>query len=258
MKIIGILNITPDSCSDGGFYLEPRKAIAHAEQMLQEGADYIDIGGESMRPGAKAISPEEELHRVLPVIRELLQNNIRNLSIDTRNYLTAKTCLNLGVSWLNDVSALTHDAQMLSIAKDFDQLTLMHMRGAPENMQSNLEYSDLMIDIKNYLANRIEEAVCAGVSRPQIRIDPGIGFGKSTAQCVEILNRLEEFRELAPVYVGPSRKNFIGDLTGTPTYSSERDYGTVGAVFKAAQKGASFIRVHNVKATSQAWKVFRA
>lgn len=257
-KLIGILNITPDSCSDGGIYANIQEAVSRAEQMLQDGADYIDIGGESTRPGAQAISPEEELTRVLPVIQALIQNNIRNLSIDTRNASTAKSCLNAGVNWLNDVSALTHDANMITVAKDFDKITLMHMRGTPDNMQNSLSYSDLILEIKTYLSGRIETAVSAGIAKNKIIIDPGLGFGKSTQQCSEILRRLHEFQELGPVYIGPSRKNFIGELTGILEYSVERDNGTLGAVLKAAENGANFIRVHNIKAALHALKVFTA
>lgn len=255
-KLIGILNITPDSCSDGGLYTDTGQAVRHAEKMLSEGADYIDIGGESTRPGAKIVCPKEELSRVLPVIQSLTQNGIRNLSIDTRNASTAKACLKAGVCWLNDISALTHDPDMMAIAKDFDKITLVHMRGHPETMQKSLEYTNLIFEIKNYLAGRIETAISAGISKNKIIVDPGLGFGKSTQQCVEILKHLKEFQELGPIYIGPSRKNFIGELIGIPEYSAERDYGTLGAVLHAAENGASFIRVHNIKASLQALKVF--
>ncbi|MEI6805352.1 MAG: dihydropteroate synthase [Myxococcaceae bacterium] len=252
MKVIGILNITPDSCSDGGLYLERDKAVAHAKQMVADGAFMVDIGGESTRPGAKIISPEEELKRVLPVVQILASQNIP-MSIDTRNASTAKACLEAGVTWLNDVSALTHDPKMPDIARQFDKIILMHMRGIPETMQQNTSYLDIISEIKTYLADKIK---ASGILKNKLLVDPGLGFGKSTEQCLEILKRLREFQELAPVYIGPSRKNFIGELTGILEYSADRDYGTIGAVLKAAQNGADFVRVHNVKAAIDALAVF--
>jgi dihydropteroate synthase len=254
LKIIGILNITPDSCSDGGLYLDPKAAIRHAEQLMLDGAFMIDIGGESTKPGAKPISSEEELSRVRPVIQALASHKIP-MSIDTRHASTAKACLNAGVSWLNDVSALTHDPDMMAIAKDFDRVVLMHMRGTPETMQKNLDYVDVILEIKIYLANRI---LASGLPKERLLIDPGLGFGKSTPQCIEILERLQEFKELAPIYIGPSRKNFIGELTGIPKYCAERDFGSIGAALKAFQNGADFVRVHNVKATKDALTVFQS
>lgn len=239
--------MTPDSFSDGGVHINLKNAVAHAEQLLTEGACRIDIGGESSRPGAKSVSPDEELHRVLPTIQVLASHGVP-MSIDTRNASTAKACLEAGVTWLNDISALTHDPDMIPVAKDFEKVILMHMRGTPETMQSNLEYSDIIAEIKVYLASRIE---ASGIPRNRLLIDPGLGFGKSTQQCLEILQRLGEFQELGPVYIGPSRKNFIGELTGEKN-PAERDYGTLGAVLRAAQNGANFIRVHNVKAAVQA------
>ncbi len=254
MKVVGILNLTPDSCSDGGLYLDTQTAVAHAEQLLADGAYRIDIGGESTRPGARPISPDEELRRVLPTIQALASQGVP-MSIDTRNASTAKACLKAGVTWLNDVSALTHDPHMAEVAKDFDRVILMHMRGLPENMQSDTHYADIMGEIKAYLAGRIQ---ASGIPKERLLVDPGLGFGKSTAQCVEILRRLPEFQELAPVYIGPSRKNFIGEITGIQKYCAERDYGTIGAVLMAAENGASFVRVHHVKAAVDALKVFTA
>lgn len=254
MKIVGILNLTPDSFSDGGIYKTTRQAVTHAEQMIQDGACLIDIGGESTRPGATPVSPEQELDRVLPVVRELTAFKIP-ISIDTRNALTAKACLQAGASWLNDVSALSHDPDMLSVAKEFERVVLMHMRGTPETMQSNLSYLDIITEITSYLSQRLEIAIGAGIAKKSILVDPGLGFGKSTQQCIEILGNLQIFKNLAPVYVGPSRKNFIGELTQTRT-PSDRDYGTIGAVIKAYTSGADFIRVHNVKAANDALKVY--
>lgn len=242
MKIIGILNLTPDSFSDGGLYTNISKAVAHAEQMLSDGAYRIDIGGESTRPGAQLVPPDEELSRVLPTIKALAAHNVP-MSIDTRNASTAKACLKAGVAWLNDISALTHDPAMSSVAKDFDKVILMHMRGTPETMQSYTQYIDLIAEIKAYLASRIE---ASGIPKDRLIVDPGLGFGKSTQQCLEILKRLAEFKELGPVYIGPSRKNFIGELTDTKN-PADRDAGTLNAVLMAAQNGASFVRVHHVR-----------
>ncbi|MES2503997.1 MAG: dihydropteroate synthase [Myxococcota bacterium] len=248
-QIIGILNITPDSCSDGGLYMETYKAVEHAHQMLSDGAAWIDVGGESTRPGATPITPEEELARVLPVIKALIASGVRNLSIDTRNATTARSCLEAGALWLNDVSALSHDPYMLTLAKDFEHVTLMHMYGASH---------DIISEIATFLKNRVEIAVNAGVSLGRISIDPGIGFGKSADQDFTILKNLSAFSPIAPVYAGPSRKKFMGPLLGLPNYGPERDYGTIGAVLHAAQNGASYIRVHNVRAAVDALKVLGA
>ena len=255
-QIVGILNITPDSFSDGGHFNSLSEAIKHAEQMLDDGAAMIDIGGESTRPGALPVAPELELARVLPIIQALVANGIRNLSIDTRNASTAYACLQAGATWINDISALTHDPEMVYVAKDAKGIVLMHSQGNPETMQLNPSYTYVVDEIKAYLAERIEFALSKGLLQNQLWFDPGLGFGKTLEHNLAILNNLNEFCVLGPIYIGPSRKNFIGLLTGE-TNPSQRDYGTLGAVLKAAQQGAKMIRVHNVKAAVHALKVYQ-
>ncbi|MBL4819280.1 MAG: dihydropteroate synthase, partial [Deltaproteobacteria bacterium] len=229
-RVAGILNLTPDSFSDGGNYFKLDKAVRHAHRMLEAGADLIDIGGESTRPGSQIIAPEEEVERVLPVVKALVSDGISQISIDTRNAKTAFACLKAGATWINDVSAFTHDPKMVFAARDAEGVILMHMRGTPQNMQQGpIIYSDVIGEIKTYLAERIEYALNNNLRREQIIIDPGIGFGKTLEHNIEILCRLDELKTLGPVMVGPSRKRFIGELTGVSN-AAERDFGTVGAV----------------------------
>ncbi|MBH1988790.1 MAG: dihydropteroate synthase [Myxococcaceae bacterium] len=256
MKIIGILNCTPDSFSDGGRYLCVKEAIEAAQRLMLEGASWIDLGGESTRPGAQKVSPEEEQRRVLPIIRELASQKIP-MSIDTRNANTAQAAFDLGVTRLNDISALTHDPDMLQVASCFEQVVLMHMRGTPETMQKRLDYPDLISDVSAYLHSRVQVALEAGLCTEQIVIDPGLGFGKSTNQCLCILEHLNEFASIAPLYLGASRKKFIGDIAGIST-PADRDYATVGVALRALHQKCSFFRVHNVQAVVQAIKLFSA
>ncbi len=255
IQVVGILNITPDSFSDGGQFDTLKSAVKHAEQMLAEGAAMIDIGGESTRPGALPVPPDLELARVLPVVQALVSNGIRNLSIDTRNASTASACLKAGATWLNDISALTHDPEMVYVAPNAEGVVLMHSQGTPQTMQLAPSYTHVIDEIKAYLNQRIEFALSKGLRKEQLWVDPGLGFGKTLEHNLALLNNLNAFCELAPVYIGPSRKNFIGILTGE-TEPSNRDYGTIGAVLKAAQQGAKMVRVHHVKAAIQALTTF--
>ncbi len=256
IRVVGILNITPDSFSDGGQFDSLSLAVKHAEQMLADGAAMIDIGGESTRPGAQPVSPDLELARVLPVVQALVSNGIRNLSIDTRNASTAHACLKAGATWINDISAFTHDPEMVYVAKNAENVVLMHSQGAPQTMQLDPQYTNVVDNIKAYLQERINFALSKGLRKEQLWVDPGLGFGKTLEHNLALLNNLSAFKELGPVYVGPSRKNFIGLLTGE-TDPANRDYGTIGAVLKAAQQGAKMIRVHHVKAATQALKVYQ-
>lgn len=249
---MGVLNVTPDSFSDGGRFLEPNKAVEHAKQMAAEGADIIDVGGQSTQPGAEALSSEEELQRVRPVVEALTGEFDVPISIDTFHPEVADECLRTGASILNDVCGL-RDARMLEVAaRHSAPAVLMHMLGTPQTMQKDIHYDDVVEDLKHFFRDRIEKAEAAGVR--QIMIDPGIGFGKTAAHNLEILRRLGEFKELGyPVLVGPSRKSFIGNITGLP--ADQRVEGTIAAVTVAAMNGADAVRVHDVRECKRALQI---
>ena len=246
ISIVGILNVTPDSFSDGGKFLAVKNAIRHAKKMVADGADIIDIGGESTRPKSKPITAEEEMVRVRPVIERLVQEVSVPLSIDTRNAEVAEECLRLGVHMINDVTGLAN-REMRKIAAEYKvPVVIMHMLGTPETMQENPVYDDVVKDIDTFFEERIAQACAAGVERANIILDPGIGFGKTTRHNLQILSRLQEFSHFGlPLMVGPSRKGFIENITGLPI--GERLPGTLMAVALAIVNGASFIRVHDVK-----------
>jgi dihydropteroate synthase len=246
--IMGIVNVTPDSFSDGGSYFSPEQAVAHGLRLAEEGADIIDIGGESTRPGAAPVSAAEETERVLPVIAELAANIDVPLSIDTTKAEVARKALAAGAEIVNDVSALRFDPEMGDVvAAARVPVVLMHMRGTPRTMQYDIHYQSLIDDIREFLEERIEFAVSVGIALENIIIDPGIGFGKSIEQDnLSILKNLAAFTELGrPVLVGTSRKGFIGKLLGTPAH--EREEGTAATVAIAIYNGAHIVRVHDVK-----------
>lgn len=247
---MGILNVTPDSFSDGGLYLHPKKAVARALQMEAEGADLIDLGGESTRPGAAPVSPKEELKRILPVL-ERLQGRLRiPLSIDTSKAAVAKRAIECGASLVNDVTALRdpHMAEVVSEKKV--PVILMHMRGNPRTMQKNPRYSDLIPEILSKLRQAVLKAIAQGIAKEKILIDPGIGFGKSPKHNLRILKSLRTFKKLGfPLVVGPSRKSFIGHVLHTP--AEDRLFGTAAAVALCVAGGADIIRVHDVAAMRQ-------
>ena len=246
--IMGIVNVTPDSFSDGGSYFSPEQAVAHGLRLAEEGADIIDIGGESTRPGAAPVSAAEETERVLPVIAELAANIDVPLSIDTTKAEVARKALAAGAEIVNDVSALRFDPEMGDVvAAARVPVVLMHMRGTPRTMQYDIHYQSLIDDIREFLEERIEYAVSVGIALENIIIDPGIGFGKSIEQDnLSILKNLAAFTALGrPVLVGTSRKGFIGKLLGTPVH--EREEGTAATVAIAIYNGAHMVRVHDVK-----------
>jgi len=246
--IMGIVNVTPDSFSDGGLYFSPEQAVAHGLRLAEEGADIIDIGGESTRPGAAPVSAAEETERVLPVIAELAANIDVPLSIDTTKAEVARKALAAGAEIVNDVSALRFDPEMGDVvAAARVPVVLMHMRGTPRTMQYDIHYQSLIDDIREFLEERIEYAVSAGIALENIIIDPGIGFGKSIEQDnLSILKNLAAFTALGrPILVGTSRKGFIGKLLGTPAH--EREEGTAATVAIAIYNGAHIVRVHDVK-----------
>lgn len=245
--IMGILNVTPDSFSDGGLFSDVEIAVEHAERMVSEGAHIIDVGGESSRPGADPVSTEVEMDRVLPVIEQLAKRIEVPISIDTYKSSVARRALDVGACIVNDITALQGDPHMASVAAKADvPVVLMHMRGTPENMQSDPRYDSLISEIISFLETRIQVAIDAGISPERIIIDPGIGFGKTVAHNLEIIRRLGEFKSLEkPILMGTSRKSFIGKVLGTS--SDSRLEGTAATVAVSIVNGADIVRVHNVK-----------
>lgn len=244
--IMGILNVTPDSFSDGGKFIEVGAAVEQAQQMLKDGADIIDVGGESTRPGAKRISVEEEKRRVLPVIKRLSKETKALISIDTTKAKVAEAALASGAAMVNDISGLRGDPKMARvIARRNVPVCLMHLKGTPRNMQQKPAYADLMGEIINYLNQGVEIAKKAGILHEQIIIDPGIGFGKTVEHNLEILARLRELTVLGcPVLVGTSRKSLVGKILSLPV--EERLEGTAATVALSIANGADIIRVHDV------------
>ena len=247
--IMGILNITPDSFSDGGEYLGTDKAIEHYKSLVQDGADFIDIGGESTRPFSKKVSAQEEQSRVVPIIkkiREFDQNTV--ISIDTRNASTARSAITAGADIINDVSALDWDENMINVLKDTKApVVLNHSKGSPDVMQNDTCYTDVVDEIFDYLYKKIDFLVTNGIEQNKIIVDPGIGFGKSTEQNFEIIKRIEEFKSLGcPVLVGHSRKNFISETIESKD-NSVLDTATLILSQMLADKKVDIIRVHNVK-----------
>ena len=252
--IMGILNVTPDSFSDGGIYFTKEKAVERAMEMFEQGADIIDIGGESTRPGSEPVSLEEEVRRVIPVIKEiLLQKPDSLLSIDTTKSAVAREACKAGVKIINDISGLTFDPEILNIAKKFSaSLVIMHIRGTPRDMQVNPFYENVISEIYEFLGGQIKKAIEAGVE--DIIIDPGIGFGKRVEDNFEILKNLSEFKKLGyPVLIGLSRKSFLGKILDLEV--NERDTATSIAETIAMINGASIIRTHNVSNAVKARKL---
>lgn len=250
---MGIVNVTPDSFSDGGRYFDKDAAIRRALQMVRDGADIIDIGGESTRPGAKPVDTARELVRVIPVIRALAKKITVPISIDTRKSEVADAALAAGASIVNDISALYHDPHMAEVvARRRAYLILMHMQGTPESMQRKPHYKDVVRDIIKDLKCSVAYAMKSGITRDKIIIDPGIGFGKTYHHNIEILRRLDEFKALRlPICIGTSRKSFIGKALGVLN-PADRLQGTVATSVFARIKGANILRVHDVKEVAQA------
>jgi dihydropteroate synthase len=245
--LMGVLNVTPDSFSDGGNFNTLDAALKQAQEMAAEGADLIDIGGQSTRPGAKEISLAEELERVIPVVEQLHRQLSIPISVDTTRAAVAEAAVAAGASIINDISAGTFDPQMLSVvAKLGIPIVLMHVRGTPQTMQKLTNYQDLIGEIYQFLASRVQAAIAAGINRHQIAIDPGIGFAKTGEQNLEILRRLPIFRTLGcPILVGPSRKSFIGKILDR-SEPKERVWGTAAACSAAIAGSADILRVHDI------------
>ncbi len=250
--IAGILNVTPDSFSDGGKFLEPERAVDRALQMVEQGARIVDIGGESSRPGSIEVPEDEELARVIPVIKKLRPLTPALISIDTRKSGVAWAALEEGADLVNDISALRHDPGMAGVVAGAGvPVVLMHMLGTPETMQLNPRYEDVRREIKDFFAERIKSALEAGITADRIIIDPGIGFGKTLQHNLTLLNRLDYFLDLGkPILIGPSRKSFIGLILKEPV--ERRLEGTLAAVVLGWLRGAAIIRVHDVLETRRA------
>jgi dihydropteroate synthase len=247
-RLMGIVNVTPDSFSDGGLFLDPERAIAHGRDLAAAGADILDVGGESTRPGAEPVDAAEELRRVEPVVEALATDAGPGVavSIDTAKAAVAAVALDAGAEIVNDVTALRSDPELAGLCADRGcTVVLMHMLGTPRTMQDDPRYDDVVDDVKAFLVARIETAAAAGIAEERIWIDPGIGFGKTAAHNLELLRRLGELRDLGrPVVIGPSRKSFIGRLTGREV--RERIGGTIAASVIALARGADVLRVHDV------------
>lgn len=252
--VMGILNVTPDSFSDGGAHDDTPSAIAHAESMLAQGAGIIDVGGESTRPGSDEVTPAEEERRVLPVVRELAARGVV-VSVDTRHVGVAESCVEAGASIINDVSGF-RDPVMVSLAARCDAgLVVMHMAGEPRNMQQSPHYDDVVAEVADYLERRCVELESAGVARDRIVIDPGIGFGKTLQHNLALLRAGAHLSAVGrPVLIGASRKRMIGEMTGEEL-PSNRLGGSVAVALCSARRGAAVVRVHDVAATVQALSV---
>jgi len=255
--IVGILNVTPDSFSDGGDFLDPEAAAEHAATMIDEGADMVDVGGESTRPGSDPVSQEEEIRRVVPVLERILSVRPEAvISVDTYRAGTATAAIEAGASIVNDVTALRGDPCMVSVIEDAAcPVILMHMQGEPKTMQREPHYQDVVREVSDFLAERAEYAVAAGVRPEHIIVDPGIGFGKNLEHNLALLRNLDAIVDLGfPVLIGASRKSFIERITGVQE-ARDRVSGTVATTVLAYERGATFFRVHDVRANREALAV---
>src|SRR5947209_190288 len=244
---MGIINVTPDSFSDGGLFFDPELAVAAGVRMAEEGADFLDVGGESTRPGSDPVEVQEEIDRVVPVIKRLAGETAVPVSVDTRKAEVAGAAIDVGATIVNDVTAGS-DSKMFDVVRDAGSaMVLMHMRGDPKTMQQLTDYRDVVAEVRDYLAQRVEAAVAQGIGRDRIAVDPGLGFAKTEAHNYLLMKEIREFLSVGrPVLVGPSRKSFIGRVLGTEV--DERLEGTAGAVAWLAGQGAHIVRVHDVQA----------
>jgi dihydropteroate synthase len=256
--LMGIINVTPDSFSDGGEFARPQAAIERAMQLIADGADLLDIGGESTRPYAAAISTEEELSRVLPVIEGLASRTAAPLSIDTSKAAVARSAIAAGAEIINDVTGLAGDPEIIPLAvKSGVAVCAMHMQGTPRTMQDNPHYADVVEDILAYLAERRDRLLASGLKRERICLDPGIGFGKTHQHNLTLMANCGRFHELGcPVLIGHSRKGFLGKILRDK--AGNRDQATAGAALAAAAQGVQILRVHNVRLTREALVAFEA
>jgi dihydropteroate synthase len=256
--VMGIVNVTPDSFSDGGRFFDVDAAVAHALQLAADGADLLDIGGESTRPYSEPVTADEELRRVLPVIERLAAQVQVPISIDTSKSAVARAAIDAGATIINDVTSLTGDPQMTSVALEKSAgVCAMHMQGTPQTMQDNPSYTDVVAEVREYLRQRRDALVAAGIARERICLDPGIGFGKTHEHNITLMAHCHEFHSLGcPLLVGPSRKGFLGKLLGDK--ERDRTSATIGAALSLAVQGVQIIRVHDVRPVREALLAFEA
>lgn len=259
-RLMGIVNVTPDSFSDGGLHLDPLDAIAHGRQMVAAGADLVDVGGESTRPGAAPVTLEEELDRVLPVVSALAADGII-VSVDTSKPEVASAALSVGAEAINDVNGLGDPEMRRVVAGSGAGVVIMHMQGSPRTMQVEPIYDDVVIDVAAFLSGRVEAAVSDGIDRNSIMVDPGIGFGKTLDHNLKLLKCIDQIAEVAPVLLGVSRKSLFGRLLGIDN-PSDRDRASAVALALAVERGVRMFRVHNVATSAEAarlaWAIVRA
>jgi dihydropteroate synthase len=255
-RVMGVVNVTPDSFSDGGRFFDPSRALDHARRLAAEGADIVDVGGESTRPRAAPVSEQEELDRVLPIV-ECLVDDGAIVSIDTMKPAVMRAAIDAGAAMVNDVRALREPGAVEAVVTHDVAVCLMHMQGEPRTMQDAPAYDDVVRDVGDFLLARAQACEAAGIARERIVIDPGFGFGKTAAHNLELLRRLREIAGLGyPVLVGLSRKATIGHLTGREV--GDRMAGSIAAALAAVHRGASIVRVHDVRETADALRVWRA
>ena len=253
--IMGILNITPDSFSDGGVFMQPQKAVDHAAAMAEQGANIIDIGGESTRPGAQAVAMQQELDRVLPVLEALSPNLDIPISIDTSKPEVMRAARAAGAGFINDVYALREDGALHAAAETGLPVCLMHMQGEPRTMQQHPQYGDVVVEVRKFLQQRIQAAEAAGISRDKIIVDPGFGFGKTLEHNLELLRNLSSFKSFdVPILAGLSRKSMIGMALGLPV--EQRLNASIALALIAVSQGARIVRVHDVRETAEALRMY--
>ncbi len=255
--LMGIVNVTPDSFSDGGRFFDVEAAVAHGLELAAAGADILDIGGESTRPGSDPVPLEEELRRVIPVVTRLAQQTKVPLSVDTTKAEVARRAVEAGAVIVNDVSGLRFDERMPEVCRDARAgVICMHMQGTPKTMQRNPHYTDVVEDVRRFFTERLDWLESRGIGREQVVLDPGIGFGKTAAHNLQLLSHISVFRELGrPVLIGHSRKRFLGQLLGRKV--DERNSGTLGVAIAAAMQSVDILRVHDVQATRDALLAWR-
>lgn len=256
--LMGVLNVTPDSFSDGGFFANKNNALDHAMRLVQHGAHIIDIGGESTRPGAEAVEIQKEIDRTIPVVEDLAKEGVL-VSIDTRNAATMRAALDVGAWAINDISALTYDPESVLVAQAYQcPVFLMHMQGSPQTMQKNPSYNNVVEDVFEYLKNRIEFCDTYGIDNKNIIIDVGIGFGKLVEDNLLLLRNISKFHDLGcPQLLGTSRKSFIGKLSNDDP-ADQRLGGSLSSVLWGLSQGVQFFRIHDVRETAQAFKIYEA
>ncbi len=253
--VMGIVNVTPDSFSDGGCFIDPRFAVAHAHRLVEEGADILDIGGESTRPGAQPVSPQEELDRVMPVLEGVRGLGVP-VSVDTMKPAVMRAAIEAGAAMINDVYGFRAPGAWAAVKDSACALCIMHMRGEPRTMQDDPHYDDVVAEVESFLLDRLASAKAAGIAHERVYIDPGFGFGKTLGHNLALLRALSSLARLGPVLVGLSRKRMIGALTGRDL--QDRMAGSLAAAIRAVENGARIVRVHDVKETVDALKVWEA